>query len=212
MSSSFARCFPRGFVEGDCGRGASPEAPGRVSQGRLDWRQQPVHTRNQAGSIPAPATNFGPAAVLALDLGTKTGWAIRHVDDRIASGVTVFEARGGIGFRFLRFRAWLTEIKNAGGGLKAVYYERVDFSTTTEQSRTIFGFEATLTAWCEHHGIPYRGVAVSTLKKFATGSGRAKKPDMIAAAQALGHDVKSDDEADALMILYHGLERLRCAA
>jgi hypothetical protein len=25
-------------------------------QGRLDWLQQPAHTRNQVGSIPTPAT------------------------------------------------------------------------------------------------------------------------------------------------------------
>ncbi len=30
-----------------------------------------------------------------------------------------------------------------------------------------------LTAWCEHHNIPYQGVPVGTIKKHATGKGNA---------------------------------------
>lgn len=45
-------------------------------------------------------------------------------------------------------------------------------------------------------------VAPTTLKVFATGSGRAKKPDMIRTARRqLGYGGVDDNEADALWVL-----------
>ena len=63
------------------------------------------------------------------------------------------------------------------------------------------GFMAHLTAWCEHHQIPYQGVPVGTIKKHATGKGNASKAEMIAAAKARGHDPVDDNHADALALL-----------
>ena len=155
----------------------------------------------------------GDAAVLGLDFGTVTGWAIRHAGGNLDCGQKRFEKRGGAGFRFLKFRAWLTETKNSAGGFEAVYYERVDFASTTEQSRTIFGFEATLGAWCEHHRIAYAGLPVATIKKFWTGSGRADKPQMVATAREMGFDLcpRDHNAADALAVLHLGLERMEQA-
>lgn len=154
-------------------------------------------------------------AVLALDLGTHTGWACRHVDGAIWAGTVTFDKRGGGGFRFLHFRAWLTEFKNrAVGGLEAVWWERIDFlgrrGASVENARTKFGFEATLTAWCEHHGIPYTGIPPGPIKKFATDNGNAKKPAMMDAMRQAGFDPKTDDEADALALLMLALERTEC--
>lgn len=150
-------------------------------------------------------------AVLALDLGTTTGWACRHADGAIRSGVVVFENLGHGGHRFLRFRAWLTNFKNAAGDLEAVYYERIDFiGTSVENARTKFGFEATLGAWCEHHGVPYTGIPPATIKKFATGNGNAKKPAMMDAMRQSGFHPKDDNEADALALLMLALERMEC--
>ncbi|MBM3273404.1 hypothetical protein FJY94_09270, partial [Candidatus Kaiserbacteria bacterium] len=59
----------------------------------------------------------------------------------------------------------------------------------------------TLTAWCEHHQIPYQGVPVGTIKKHATGKGNAGKAEMIAAAKALGFAPVDDNHADALALL-----------
>ena len=64
------------------------------------------------------------------------------------------------------------------------------------------GFLATLTAWCEHHPIPYQGVPVGTIKKYATGKGNAGKEDVIAAIRARGYVPVDDNEADALALLY----------
>ena len=43
----------------------------------------------------------------------------------------------------------------------------------------------------------------TTLKKRATDNGHAKDPEMIKAAKALGHAVKNDHEADAVLLLEH---------
>ena len=60
---------------------------------------------------------------------------------------------------------------------------------------------ATLTAWAEHHEIPYAGVPVATIKRHATGKGNANKSEMIAAIQALDFKPADDNEADAIAIL-----------
>ncbi len=43
---------------------------------------------------------------------------------------------------------------------------------------------------------------VGTIKKHATGKGNAGKEDMIASAQARGHNPTDDNEADAIALVY----------
>ena len=64
----------------------------------------------------APRLDGGPlhtSCILALDLGTTTGWAIRGHDGLITSGTASFRPGrfDGGGMRFLRFTNWLTEIE-----------------------------------------------------------------------------------------------------
>ena len=63
--------------------------------------------------------------ILALDLGTQTGWALRSQDNSIHSGSQSFKSQRfeGGGMRFLRFKRWLTEIKGASVQIDAVYFE-----------------------------------------------------------------------------------------
>jgi hypothetical protein len=148
-------------------------------------------------------TTHGAGALLALDLGTSTGWAMRTADGRTTSGTQSFRPgrfEGG-GMRYLRFRRWLTDTKAAGDGIGAVYFEEVRRHAGVDAAHAYGGFLATLTAWCEHHGIPYSGVPVGTIKKHATGRGNADKAAMLDAMRALGHAPGDDNEADALALL-----------
>lgn len=141
--------------------------------------------------------------MLALDLGTRTGWALLAVDQTITSGSEIFKPgrfEGG-GMRFLRFKRWLTEIKQSTDGLDAVYFEEVRRHAGVDAAHAYGGFMAHLTAWCEHHDIPYQGVPVGTIKKHATGKGNAGKNDMVAAMCARGFQPVDDNEADALALL-----------
>lgn len=146
-------------------------------------------------------------SILALDLGTTTGWAIYSTDGTITSGTETFKPgrfEGG-GMRFLRFKRWLYELSLAESMLTAVYFEEVRRHVGVDAAHAYGGFMAHLTAWCEHHNIPYQGVPVGTIKKHATGKGNAGKDEMIKAARDAGHAVKDDNEADALHLLKYAL-------
>ena len=142
--------------------------------------------------------------ILALDLGTITGWALRGSDGHITSGSESFRPQRfeGGGMRFLRFKRWLTELKAITSDIDCLHFEEVRRHVSTDAAHAYGGFLATLTAWCEHHQIPYQGVPVGTIKKHATGKGNASKEEMVASAQARGHAPTDDNEADALALLH----------
>ena len=157
----------------------------------------PLPIEALAGGTPNTAT------ILALDLGHRLGWALHSADGGITSGVAEFRQdrwQGG-GIKFLKFKRWLTEIKNCAGGVDLVAYEAVRSHAGVDASHAYGGWLAILTAWCEHHGIPYQGVPVGTIKRHATGKGNADKAAVISAVRKLGFDPADDNEADALALL-----------
>ena len=163
--------------------------------------------------IPATAPRFdgGPlytSCILALDLGTTTGWAIRCHDGLITSGAASFRPGrfDGGGMRFLRFTNWLTEIERLSGPIAAIWFEEVRRHTGTDAAHVYGGLMATLTAWAELRGVHYAGVPVGTIKRHATGKGNAPKDAMIAAARARGVSPADDNEADAIAILHWAIE------
>ena len=145
--------------------------------------------------------------ILALDLGTNTGWAIWQQAGP-QTGYQVFSGtinlkndrfQGG-GMRFLRFRHWLDDL-NYNGEITSVYFEEVRRHIGTDASHVYGGFLATLTAWCEDHNLPYQGVPVPHIKRHITGKGNANKQEVIKAVEAIGYHPKDDNEADALALL-----------
>jgi hypothetical protein len=148
-----------------------------------------------------------PPVILALDLGQRTGWAVRNRDGAIASGVHEFRPgrfEGG-GMIWLRFRAWLQEIDAAAGKVGVVVFEEVVAHRGVAASHCYAGFLAHLTAWAEAKHIPYQGVPVGTIKRHIAGKGNADKAAVIAAVKALGFDPQDDNEADALALLLWAL-------
>ena len=145
--------------------------------------------------------------ILALDLGTQTGWALHQRDGSILSGTEPFKPQRfeGGGMRYLRFKRWLNELL-AAGDINAVFFEEVRRHAGVDAAHAYGGFMGHLTAWCEHHHIPYQGVPVGTIKKHATGKGHAGKDEMIVAAKARGHTPVDDNEADALALLHWAIE------
>ena len=153
----------------------------------------------------------GRSSLLALDLGTTTGWALRAPEGQIAHGFVSFKSQRfeGGGMRYLRFRRWLTDMKATVAGTQgigAVYFEEVRRHMGVDAAHVYGGLLATLTAWCEHHQIPYQGVPVGTIKRHATGKGNASKDEVITAMRTLGHAVTDDNEADALAILHWAID------
>ena len=146
---------------------------------------------------------------LALDLGTRMGWAASSDDRTITSGTV--ECRNnrweGGGMRFLRFKQWLGEIDALVGGLDLVVVEEVRRHCGVDAAHCYGGFLAIVTSWCEHHQIPYQGVPVGTIKRNATGKGNASKAEVIEAMRQKGHHPADDNEADALAILHWILDK-----
>lgn len=141
--------------------------------------------------------------ILALDLGTQTGWAVRLADGQITSGSESFKPgrfEGG-GMRYLRFRQWLEELHTLTGKIEQIYFEEVRRHMGVDAAHAYGGFLAHLSAWCEDKGLPYLGVPVGTIKKHITGKGNAGKQSVISAVRAKGFAPADDNEADALALL-----------
>jgi Holliday junction resolvasome RuvABC endonuclease subunit len=108
--------------------------------------------------------------------------------------------------RYLRFKRWLSDMRHLATEIHCVYFEEVRRHAGVDAAHVYGGLLATLTAWCEHHNIPYQGVPVGTIKKHVTGRGNAGKAEVMDAMRELGHPVTDDNEADALALLHWALD------
>lgn len=172
---------------------ASTIEPGPAAAGAIVFRPHPAHAHR---------------AILALDLGTSTGWALRSVDGLITSGtISLRPGRfDGGGMRYLRFTNWLTEIDRLSGPIAAIWFEEVRRHAGTDASHIYGGLMATLTAWAELRGVPYEGVPVGTIKRHVAAKGNADKAAVMAAVRARGFSPADDNEADAIAILLWAIE------
>jgi hypothetical protein len=146
--------------------------------------------------------------ILALDLGTATGWAMRGIDGLITSGTASFRPGryDGGGMRYLRFTNWITELDRLGGPISSIWFEKVRRHLGTDAAHAYGGLMATLTNWAELRRVPYQGVPVGTIKRFATGKGNAGKAPVTDVIRARGFSPVDDNEADALALLLWAIE------
>lgn len=146
--------------------------------------------------------------ILAIDLGTTTGWALRSRGG-IQSGSRACTVKGaeGPGQRWLKFRALLNELDTMAGEINVVYFEDVKDHAGTLAAHIYGGFLAHLETWCELRRARLVGVGVGTVKKNWTGNGAARKDIMIAEAKERGFNPVDDNEADALAIMALALKR-----
>lgn len=147
-------------------------------------------------------------SVLALDLGTTTGWMLKQKGGAHAHGF--WNLKGGRfeggGMRYLRFRAHLAEMHKLSP-IKYIAFEEVRRHNGTDAAHVYGGLLATMASWAEENGIPYAGEPVQTIKKFVTGKGNAGKPQMIAAVRKQGFEgVVDENEADAIALMLLKLE------
>lgn len=151
--------------------------------------------------------------ILALDLGTRTGWATNKGSHIVLGHIDLKNSRfEGGGMRYLRFHCWLDGFSKYSEGMKftpleAIYFEEVRHHAAVDAAHVHGGLLATLTSWCEANKIPYEGVPVGTIKKFATGKGNANKAAMIFTAKEAGACPVDDNEADAYWILRWALDQ-----
>ena len=143
--------------------------------------------------------------ILALDLGTKMGWAkIRGCDSSIFHGVENLQPfpKGPRAHRFAAFQAWLERTP-----ADVIVYEDIKRHAGTAAAHMWGGFEAILLAHCLRNGIETAWLGVGEIKKHATGKGNAGKDAVIAAMQARGFEPQDDNDADALALLFAYIEK-----
>ncbi len=151
-----------------------------------------------------PKLEGGAIRCLGLDLGSNCGVAIydfmpgkKMLQDKLQLFQWDLSCSGldSGASRFVRLRGFLNVVNP-----DAIAYEDVKYTPPREffinkkfgipailarvatASEVLGGMKVTVATWAQEQAIPSTGFGVTTIKKFATGNGRANKEDMIAAA------------------------------
>ena len=140
---------------------------------------------------------------LALDIGTTSGWATAFDSGQRSSGSIKLKAH-----QFANWASRMTKMRGLLDGLhtlepiEEVWFEEVRRHNGVAAAHVYGALMGTVAEWCDLRDIPYSGVSVGTIKKFATGSGNASKERMISAVKEKWRaNVKDDNEADAIALL-----------
>lgn len=159
-----------------------------------------------AAKIGPPAA--GTMRFLGLDLGSNCGVAVYDYTHTPGKNLKLLQDRFQLfqwdlstqglessAARFVRLRAFLRATAP-----DAVAYEDVKYSPPREffvnkkfgipavlarvatASEVLGGMKVTVATWAEEHQLLSNGYAIATIKKYATGNGKASKEDMIIAA------------------------------
>lgn len=143
--------------------------------------------------------------ILALDISLKTGFSYGTGADDIRFGTRDFtQIQKDNAVRGRRFRHWLCELMTEIEPTELVIEKPVRFAGARQGATDLlhgFAWEAHRAA--ELRGIPRNEVYPVTIKKFITGNGRAKKPEVMQSVIERGYKITNDNEADAVALLLY---------
>jgi Holliday junction resolvasome RuvABC endonuclease subunit len=148
--------------------------------------------------------------ILAIDLGSKTGWA-SITNGIVTHGLITLIRRTGRktkpddhpGTKYNLFRKWLASTVILEKPDLIVYEKVMGHSQSTYAQMLNYGMRGILLAIADNKDIPVLSITQTELKKFATGKGNANKDDMMAAAAKKwpSEAFESDDVVDARYLL-----------
>jgi Holliday junction resolvasome RuvABC endonuclease subunit len=148
--------------------------------------------------------------ILTLDLATQTGWAC-HANGIIDCGSESFHRNYGkkrtpdehIGTVYFNFYHWLLNRVRDGKLDKIIFEEPMGNFKNAAGRNVVVGLRGVLMCVCAAYAVQIDSIPQTKLKKLATGSGGAKKDQMIASAKVAfpDHDIIDDNTADALLLL-----------
>jgi len=142
--------------------------------------------------------------ILGLDLGTNTGWALMSEEGDISSGIQSFKKKRGDspGMIFLKFYGWLTELLSDLENNEVLVAYEMAHHRGGRATEVGVGLVSQVQKYCALREFEHTSVHSSTLKKMATGNGKASKEEVqLAAENAFGFTVQGDDQSDALWVL-----------
>lgn len=156
--------------------------------------------------------------ILALDMSSKTGWAVIHSDFRVASeplyrASGVWQFKGNRVKRAVLFREALTTVTAMYGPFDAVMYER-PFARGRDATRSLWGMAGMVESTFGDKAAVL-DTEVNTLKKwaaewrglrFAQRTGKAHTLEV--ARRILGREPIDDNEADAVCLGWYTAEKM----
>ena len=160
-----------------------------------------------------------PPLVLGLDLATHTGHCLSRGKTVLHSGTWDFShsrdhAGSHNGHMFVDL---LNSIQDTYG-IEGYPY---DLEIRVERAhhrggpatRLALGLVGNVMAMCAECNIPFSDVHTSTLKKWATGNGKASKEEMMKrASELVGKEITDNDEADAILISLYEPDKSKVAS
>lgn len=142
--------------------------------------------------------------ILALDLSSRTGWAVGHIQDGPQWGCFVLPKTGeNLGPFLQAFDDWLDTRLHRNRPDLVAYEAPVFYKPGTTQLVTIrklYSLASVTELVCHRHGIDVTEADNQQVKKFFTNHGGKKGARMILAARDRGFVTSDDNEADALGI------------
>ena len=135
--------------------------------------------------------------IFAIDPGRATGWAFLYDDATLIYGTSKF-IWPTHGETLAAFADWLADKLTKLEPAHLAYESPIRFGGGWE---LMAQFAGVIKLVCWRREILVSEVAPTTIKKVATGSGKASKMEMMAAARHRGWTPKTDHESDALFIL-----------
>ena len=146
--------------------------------------------------------------ILALDMAKLTGWA--HSDG--SSGVRDFSTFDEPADRWLSFYGWLDRMQSDHRA-EVIAYEAAHMRGGAP-TRSALGYETCVRMFAAARRLRLLACHTATLKKHATGNGRATKDDMMAAAIRQHPTVRllDDNHVDALWLLHWAQHQAESAA
>lgn len=148
--------------------------------------------------------------LLTLDLSSRVGWTLGDIaDSHFRSGVHRLPSTGeDIGAFAEAFDAWLH-----GTALDA---DHVVFESPILPRQTMLATVRKLSGLCWHteffakmNNIRCEEANIQHIKKFISGKGDAKKPEMVRAVELMGFKPEDDNEADAIATRLYVIGRQR---
>lgn len=151
--------------------------------------------------------------VLGLDLARKLGYAwmkTNEMRDNVGGVEELTNTKASLGEKCLAFKIWIAEQLDWRTPDFVSYEAPIMHSVNKHGAGLINSLEGVLLCELEYRGISYAAVYPSTVKKLVTGSGRAKKPEVIAAVKKRFPmaEVKDDNHADAIAVALWAIEQV----
>lgn len=139
--------------------------------------------------------------ILALDIATKTGWAVGAPDGDPQHGVIKLPYPGeNIGRPMKFFMDWLGDFISVNGVGHVVFEAPFSQKKKVIDARKLICLAGVVELVCEIKGITCGEIDIQTNKSFFTGKRYAKKHEMIAMCRLYGWHPEDDNDADALAL------------